>query len=261
MMKQAFALALLVVCISGGAVLSTKSDQDDSSGVYDKVFSTEELIEPSETLGLLRELDGIFSKKPAFFARRKKVVFLLEASKIIPGKCYYKRSVISFLKLIDEYKAIGASNIVKFLEHFRDQQMAICEQLLAKYLKEEVARLSDDEKKNIDRLRNNIVEANNGLEFEDSSMDIPREAVEEGARDYLEQQVPKDSNYNDENLIFGYAFERLVVQLCGWTKRGAESMLEIIDLLAQNKRKTTVAVDRFTVKWITNVRMCRLIAG
>lgn len=260
-MRQPFALALLVVCISAGAVLSTKGDEDGSTSVYDRVFSTEELIEPSETLALLQELDGIYSKKPALFARRKKVVFLLEASKIIPGKCYYKKSVVSFLKLVDEYKAIKASNIVKYLEHFRDQQLDICEQLLAKYLKEEVARLSDDERKNIDMLRNNIVEANDGLDFEDSSMEIPREAVEEGARNFLEQQVPEGSDSEDRNLIFGYAFERLVLQLCGWTKRGAESMLEIIDLLAQDKQKAALAVDRFTIKWITNVRMCRLIAG
>lgn len=263
-MRRIIALALVAVYLSLGMVSSAKVDDDDNwSSVHDRVFNANESIEPSSTLNSLKELDEIFSKKPvAFFARRKKVMILIEASKILPGKCYYKRPVVNFLNLIKEYKTINALNVVKYLEYFKDQQLAVCEQLLAKYLKEEVARLNENERNSIESLRANIVEANNGIDFEDPLMDIPREAVEEGARNFLQQQVPEEEQ--DEmakNVMFGYALDRLIVQLCGWTKRGVDPMLEIIDLMAGNKQRTTVLVDRFSVKWITNVRMCQQIAG
>lgn len=265
-MRRMIAFALVTVYLSLGLLSSAEvhdDDADNSLSIHERIFNANESIEPSSTLNLLTELDEIYSRKPtSAFARRKKVMILIEASKILPGKCYYKRSIVNLLNLINEYKTIRAPNVVKYLEYFKDQQSAVCERLLAKYLKEEVARLNQDERISIELLRANIVMANNGIDFEHPLMDIPREAVEVGARNFLRQQVPEEEE--DEmakNILFGYALDRLIVQLCGWTKRGVDPMLEIIDLLAGNKQKTTNLDDKFSVKWITNVRMCQQIAN
>lgn len=225
--------------------------------LYEKAFAVKKSdkptveIEPQETLNILIQLSQmLYGELEPFQAWvRKETKELAILGDVSEEKCdlFYN----TFEDIEQKFKENRFfHNLKKYLEFVRQQQLDICKESYLKLLKKTVEGLDEKEREVTERLKQSIVEANEGA-LERPILDPSKEALERGIVKYINSI--SETNIGAESRAADY--EESVGAICKSVREKLKYALRPYYFYAKNKEVLN-QFDPYAKGWLENIKIC-----
>lgn len=223
---------------------------NELTNLHGQVYSKDgPLVPPNKTLEHLRRLsESCRDQGSNDICNEQDLKDILDASQVSVDKC--NEEDLKRYKDLMESHAEYMSTIVPYLKHWRSAQQQLCERTIASSFDEDLMKLTLIQRNDMDLLKWNILNQNNGIDVVDSKSNSLNSAYTVGIADYLKEKAKLADKKAPQD--FTGRFSKMVEQLCVAVVDAFSYRLELY--------KNRQFPHQFKISnWMASVEICKNI--